>query len=107
MKAMRQEWFREWFIGKSMTPENILDFHKHGGLGFPEVDVFMRREKVGTVSITQVIRNQKKCRNELLCLLIRSKKARKEIIKPPNKAKNKKEKFNIIYLKKVLNRPWP
>ena len=61
MKAMRQEWFREWFIGKSMTPENILDFHKHGGLGFPEVDVFMRREKVGTVSITQFIRNEKRC----------------------------------------------
>jgi hypothetical protein len=61
MKAMRQEWFREWFIGKSMTPENVLDFHKHGGLGFPEVDVFMRREKVGTVSITQFIRNEKRC----------------------------------------------
>jgi len=60
MKAMRQEWFREWFIGKSMTPENVLDFHKHGGLGFPEVDVFMRREKVGTVSITQVIESKDK-----------------------------------------------
>ncbi len=56
MKAMRQDWFREWFIGKGMTAENILDFHKHGGVGFPEVDVFMRREKVGTVSITQVIK---------------------------------------------------
>ncbi len=54
MKEMRQDWFREWFIGKSMSPENILDFHKHGGVGFPEVDVFMKREKVGTVSITQV-----------------------------------------------------
>ena len=56
MRAMRQDWFREWFIGKSLTAENILDFHKHGGIGFPEVDVFMRREKVGTVSITQVIK---------------------------------------------------
>ena len=54
MKEMRQDWFREWFIGKSITPEAILDFHKHGGIGFPEVDVFMKREKVGTVSITQV-----------------------------------------------------
>ncbi len=57
MKAMRKEWFREWFIGKARTPENILDFHKHAGLGFPEIDVFMKREKVGTVSITQVVRN--------------------------------------------------
>ena len=58
MKAMRQDWFREWFIGKGLTPENILDFHKHGGPGFPEIDVFMRREKVGTVSITQVLRTK-------------------------------------------------
>jgi len=60
MKSLRQDWFREWFIGKGMSPENILDFHKHAGLGFPEVDVFMRREKVGTVSITQVIESKEK-----------------------------------------------
>lgn len=54
MKALRQDWFREWFIGKKQSPENILEFHKNAGLGFPEVDVFMRREHVGTVSITQV-----------------------------------------------------
>lgn len=59
MKEMRQDWFREWFLGKSITPENILDFHKHGGIGFPEVDVFMKREKVGTVSITQVTKIDK------------------------------------------------
>ena len=55
MKALRQDWFREWFIGKGRTAENVLEFHKNGGVGFPEVDVFMRREYVGTVSITQVI----------------------------------------------------
>jgi len=60
MKALRQDWFREWFIGKTLSPENILDFHKHAGLGFPEVDVFMKREKVGTVSITQVIKSKDK-----------------------------------------------
>lgn len=54
MKSLRREWFREWFIGKKKTAENILEFHKNAGLGFPEVDVFMRREQVGTVSITQV-----------------------------------------------------
>lgn len=61
MKVLRKEWFREWFIGKRMTPENILDFHKYGGIGFPEVDVFMRREKVGTVSITQFVKNEERC----------------------------------------------
>jgi hypothetical protein len=61
MKALRQAWFREWFIGKGMSPENSLDFHKNAGLGFPEVDVFMRRERVGTVSITQIIRKDMNC----------------------------------------------
>jgi len=56
MKGMRQDWFREWFIGKSRSAENSMDFHKHAGVGLPEVDVFMKREKVGTVSITQVIK---------------------------------------------------
>lgn len=61
MKRMRQDWFREWFIGKGITPQNILDFHKEGGIGFPELDVFMRREKVGTVSITQVVASNDRC----------------------------------------------
>ncbi len=61
MKALRQDWFREWFIGKGRTPENILNFHKRGGIGFPEVDVFMRREHVGTVSITQVVASGNIC----------------------------------------------
>ncbi len=56
MKDLRQDWFREWFIGRSLTPENILEFHKKAGVGLPEVDVFMRRDVVGTVSITQVQR---------------------------------------------------
>ena len=30
MKEMRKDWFREWFIGRSMNPDSILDFHKHG-----------------------------------------------------------------------------
>jgi len=60
MKALRQDWFREWFIGKGRTPENVLKFHENGGVGFPEIDVFMRREHVGTVSITQVIESSNK-----------------------------------------------
>ncbi len=61
MKVLRQDWFREWFIGKGRTPENILDFHKNAGVGFPEVDVFMKRENVGTVSISQVLASGNSC----------------------------------------------
>ena len=62
MKALRQDWFREWFIGKGRTSKNVLEFHKNGGIGFPEVDVFMRREHVGTVSITQVVASDQICK---------------------------------------------
>lgn len=62
MKAMRQDWFREWFIAKGRTAENILNFHREGGIGFPEVDIFLRREHVGTVSITQVVSSDDFCK---------------------------------------------
>jgi len=59
MKRMRIEWFDKWLSSSHISPSEILNFHKNAGNGDPEVDVFMRREKVGTVSITQVskIRN--------------------------------------------------
>ena len=59
MKRMRIEWFDKWLSSSDISPSKILNFHKNAGNGDPEVDVFMRREKVGTVSITQVskIRN--------------------------------------------------
>ncbi len=59
MKRMRIEWFDKWLSSNDISPKGILDFHKNAGIGNPETDVFMKREKVGTVSITQVskIRN--------------------------------------------------
>ena len=61
MKKMRLEWFDKWLLSNEISPSGILDFHKNAGIGDPEVDVFMKREKVGTVSITQV----SKIRNEI------------------------------------------
>jgi hypothetical protein len=57
MKNMRQHWFNQWLDKKDISKESILNFHKTAGIGSPEIDVFMRREKVGTVSITQVLKN--------------------------------------------------
>ena len=65
MKKMRETWFMEWqnsFCPKHMNDDmifdnylhRILNFHKNAGVGNPKIDVFMQREKVGTVSITQV-----------------------------------------------------
>ncbi len=67
MKSMRKSWFLEWqnsFCPKHLESDeffdlyqkSILNFHKNAGIGNPKVDVFMKREKVGTVSITQVLK---------------------------------------------------
>jgi hypothetical protein len=51
MKQLRRDWFSE---NKDYNQKSILDFHYTAGIGNDEVDVLMKREKVGTVSITQV-----------------------------------------------------
>jgi len=61
MKEMRQDWFLDWFSVRDMDSASILEFHQKAGIGDPEVDVFMRRERVGTVSVTQVIREDTNC----------------------------------------------
>ena len=61
MKAMRQDWFLDWLTENEPNPASILEFHRNAGIGDPEVDVFMRRERVGTVSITQVLRKGMNC----------------------------------------------
>lgn len=58
MKEMREDWFEHWLEEGDISPESILSFHKHAGIGDPETDVFMKRERVGTVSITQVCKNE-------------------------------------------------
>jgi len=61
MKRMRIDWFNKWLSSNDISSSGILDFHKNAGIGDPEVDVFMKRERVGTVSITQVIKKEMKC----------------------------------------------
>jgi hypothetical protein len=60
MKAMRQGWFLDWLEENKGDAASILKFHQNAGIGDPEVDVFMKRERVGTVSITQVIESEEK-----------------------------------------------
>ena len=65
MKALREKWFKKWqnvFCPSEISDEElnivqanrILNFHHQAGIGNKNVDVIMKREKVGTVSITQV-----------------------------------------------------
>ncbi len=54
MKQLRKNWFADWKLENKQT--DILDFHHNAGINDCNVDVIMKREKVGTVSITQVIK---------------------------------------------------
>ena len=75
MKEMRQEWFLKFKVesekfkvqskklkgkGKKVevTKDQILEFHHKAGIGDPKIGVIMKRPKVGTVSITQVSKNE-------------------------------------------------
>lgn len=60
MKTEREQWFSTWLGKSDLNPKEIMNFHKNAGSGDPKVDVFMRREKVGTVSITQFVKDQDK-----------------------------------------------
>ncbi len=51
MKTLREDWF---FKHKKYDASSVLDFHHKAGIGDKNIDVIMKREKVGTVSITQV-----------------------------------------------------
>jgi hypothetical protein len=56
MKGLRQEWFSKWFQQREKSSASILKFHNEAGIGDPQIDVVLKREKVGTVSITQVVK---------------------------------------------------
>jgi hypothetical protein len=56
MKGLREEWFSNWFQERETSPGSILKFHNEAGIGDPGIDVVLKREKVGTVSITQVVK---------------------------------------------------
>ena len=52
MRQMRKNWFSTWKLKD--IQRDILKFHHHAGNGDPNVSVVLKRENVGTVSITQV-----------------------------------------------------
>jgi hypothetical protein len=54
MKNSRKDWFMNWQNENIMNKESILEFHHKAGIGNPNVDVILKRENVGTVSITSV-----------------------------------------------------
>ncbi len=54
VKQLRRDWFSKWELKDKK--QDILDFHHKAGIGNSNIDVIMKREKVGTVSITQCIK---------------------------------------------------
>lgn len=54
MKKMRNKWFLDWHQANKIDQTSILKFHHIAGIGDSNVDVILRRETVGTVSITSL-----------------------------------------------------
>ena len=59
MKNLRKNWFSTWRKNNRIDQESILKFHHDAGIGDPNVDVILKRERVGTVSITSIIKDSK------------------------------------------------
>ena len=58
MRDLRREWFDSWKNESVLSPAAILNFHKKAGEGDKQVAVVLRREHVGTVSITQFVKRK-------------------------------------------------
>jgi len=57
--SLRQNWFHEWLLtNPGFNIINALDFHKKGGMGDPDNDIFMKRDNVRTVSITSISKSR-------------------------------------------------
>lgn len=56
MRDARQDWFEDWKRQDEFSPESILEFHRKAGKGDDNVGVVLKRKQVGTVSITQFVR---------------------------------------------------
>ena len=59
MRDKRKNWFEDWKRQGEFSPESVLRFHKTAGVGDDDVGVVLKRQKVGTVSITQFIRQER------------------------------------------------
>lgn len=60
VKKMREDWFESWQETNDFNLESILKFHKTAGIGDPCIDVMMDRKLGGTVSISQLKREDDK-----------------------------------------------
>lgn len=56
MRETRMHWFEDWKNRGDFDPQSILEFHKTAGKGDDDVGVVLKRKHVGTVSITQYVR---------------------------------------------------
>jgi len=57
----REQWFKDWKGEQKdgYNPDEIKQFHLTGGKGVSESNLLMKREGTSTVSVTQVIKNEK------------------------------------------------
>lgn len=60
IKKMRKEWFSDWQEKNTFDQKNILEFHHTAGIGDSAIDIKMDRKVGGTVSITSVVKEDKK-----------------------------------------------
>lgn len=60
VKQLRWNWFEEWQNENETTQKNILKFHHKAGIGDPKIDIMMKREGGGTVSITSIKKQKDK-----------------------------------------------
>lgn len=61
MKDKRKEWFAAFGAETDWSPESMFAFHTTAGEGNEHIDLLMNRGKLGTVSITQVVKQQEIC----------------------------------------------
>ncbi len=54
MKKMRENWFKEFQLKKSVNAESLWKFHNSAGIGNPDLDVIMDRGFVKTQNISQI-----------------------------------------------------
>jgi len=57
MKQKRKDWFADFKHNNKLTVENIIKFHRTGGVGNKYYDLQIKRGNLQTRSITQVVAN--------------------------------------------------
>ena len=61
MKSKRQKWFADFAENTDWSAASLYTFHTTAGEGDEHIDVRMNRGKLGTVSVTQVVKQQEVC----------------------------------------------